>query len=137
MRSVAVWLLTACGVALVLIGGFFLTARPPMLPEDARYMGSTVEHLVDVVPALSRWLRRVFWVLGGYIITTGVLVVYVARTGLSTGSAGALAVLAVAGLTSLGWMAVVNFMIRSDFRWALLGLAGIWALGLLVAVAAR
>lgn len=63
--------------------------------------------------------------------------VYVARTGLSTGSAGALAVLAVAGLTSLGWMAVVNFMIRSGFRWALLGLAGIWALGLLVAVAAR
>lgn len=137
MTSVAVWLLTACGVALVLIGGFFLMARPPLLPEDARYMGSTVEHLVDVVPALSRWLRRVFWVLGGYIITTGLLVVYVARTGLSTGSAGALAVLAVAGLTSLGWMAVVNFMIRSDFRWALLALAGIWALGLLVAVAAR
>ena len=33
-------------------------------------MGSTVEHILDAVPALSIWLRRVFWVLGGYIATT-------------------------------------------------------------------
>ncbi|MFC4950964.1 hypothetical protein [Pseudonocardia sp. GCM10023141] len=44
--------------------------------------------------------------------------------------------MAAAGVTSIGWMAAVNFMIRSDFRWALLGLAGLWVLGLLVALAA-
>jgi len=63
--SLAAWILMACGVALILIGLFFLAARPPLLPEDARFMGSTVEHIVDAVPALSTWLRRVFWVLGG------------------------------------------------------------------------
>lgn len=137
MTSVATWLLTACGVALVIVGGFFLVARPPLLPEDARFMGSTAERIAEAVPALTTWLRRVFWVLGGYVATTGFLVVYVASTGVRSGDAGALAVLAVAGLTSLGWMTVVNFMIRSAFRWALLVLAGVWVLGLLIAVAAR
>jgi hypothetical protein len=134
--SIAVAILTVCGVALVLIGVFFLVARPPLLPEDARFIGSTVEHIVDVLPALGTWLRRVFWVMGGYIATTGVLVVYVANTGVRAGDAGALVVVALAGIMSIGWMAAVNFMIRSDFRWTLLGLAGLWVLGLLVALAA-
>ena len=137
MASVATWLMTACGFALVLIGGFFLAARPPLLPEEARFIGSTVEHIADALPALGAWLRRVFWVLGGYIATTGVLVVYVASTGVRTGNAGALAVLALAGVTSLGWMSAVNFMIRSDFKWALLALDGLWITGLLTAAAAR
>ncbi len=137
MISVAVWVLTGCGVALVLIGVFFLVIRPPLLPEDARYMGSTVEDLAVLVPGLSRWLRRVFWVMGGYIIATGVLVMYVTRTGFSDGSSGSLVVLAIAGLTSVGWMTAVNFVIRSDFRWVLAGLACIWAVGLLAAAAAR
>jgi hypothetical protein len=134
--SLAAAILTACGVALVLIGVFFTVARPPLLPEDARFIGSTVEHVDDALPALGTWLRRVFWVLGGYIATTGVLVVYIANTGVRTGSNGALVVVAVAGVMSIGWMAAVNFMIRSDFRWALLGLAGLWVLGLLVALVA-
>ncbi|MBA3338596.1 MAG: hypothetical protein H0T54_02385, partial [Geodermatophilaceae bacterium] len=71
MISLAAWILTGCGGTLVAMGVFFLTARPALLPEDARFMGSTVEHIVDAVPALDTWLRRVFWVLGGYIATTG------------------------------------------------------------------
>lgn len=137
MISVAVWVLTGCGVALVLVGVFFLVVRPPLLPEDARYMGSTVEDLAVLVPGLSRWLRRVFWVMGGYIIATGVLVMYVTRTGFSDGSSGSLVVLAIAGLTSLGWMTAVNFVIRSDFRWVLAGLTCIWTVGLVAAAAAR
>lgn len=135
--SAAAWLLTIVGVALVAIGGFFLAARAPLLPEDARFMGATTEQITDAVPALAAWLRRVFWVMGGYIATTGILVVYVAITGLATGDGSALAVLTVAGVTSLGWMSVVNFMIRSDFRWALLVLDGVWGLGLLLAATAR
>jgi hypothetical protein len=134
--SLAAWILTGCGVALVGIGLFFLAARPPLLPEDARVMGSTVDHLLEAVPALSMWLQRVFWVLGGYIATTGVLVVYIANTGVRTGNAGAVAVVAMAAVTSIGWMTTVNFLIRSDFRWALLGLAGLWVRGLFLAAAA-
>jgi hypothetical protein len=44
---------------------------------------------------------------------------------------------AVAAVTAIGWMAAVNFMIRSDIRWALLRLAALQALGLFVALAAR
>lgn len=76
-------------------------------------MGSTVEHILGAVPALRMWLRRVFWVLGGYIAATGVLVVYVATTGARTGSASALAVVTVAGAMSAGWMSAVN-----SGRWA-------------------
>jgi hypothetical protein len=137
MTSLAAWLLAGCGVALILIGGFFLALRPPLLPEDARFMGVPAETLVPAIPLLSTWLRRVFWVLGGYIVTTGVLVVYIASTGVRTGSVGALAVIAVAGVTSIGWMSVVNFMIHSDFRWALLGLDGVWLFALALAVATR
>lgn len=137
MTSLAAWTLTGCGVALVLIGVFFLAFRPPRLPEDARFMGSTVEDLTEAVPALVRWLQRVFWVMGGYIATTGLLVIYIANTGVRGGTTAAIVVLAAAGIASIGWMIAVNFMIRSDFKWALLGLGGMWALGLIFATAAR
>jgi hypothetical protein len=137
MTSVAAWLLTACGVALVLIGAFFLILRPPLLPEDARFMGSTAERIVGALPTLTKWLRRVFWVLGGYIATTGILVVYVANTGVRSGDPGAIALVALSGVTSVGWMSAVNFMIRSDFRWILLGLDGVWVIGVVIALLGR
>jgi hypothetical protein len=34
-------------------------------------------------------------------------------------------------------MSAVNVMIRSDFRWVMLGLDGVWVLGLLLGVTAR
>ena len=137
LATVGSWLVTASGFALVLIGGFFLAGRPALLPEDLRFMGVAREHIDEAVPTLARWLRRVFWVLGGYIATTGLLVMYLARTELRTGSSSALAVLVLAGVTSVGWMTAVNFMLRSDFRWALLAVDGVWALGLVLAAAAR
>jgi hypothetical protein len=51
--SLAAAILTACGAALVLIGVFFLVARPPLLPEEARFIGSTIEHIADALPAGS------------------------------------------------------------------------------------
>lgn len=137
MTSLSAWLLTFCGVSLVGIGGFFIAARPPLLPEDARFIGSTPQEISGAVPGLGNWLRHVFWVLGGYIATTGIFVLYVANTGLRSSSDGALAVLAIAGLASLGWMIVVNFMLRSAFKWALLSLGLVWAVGLVLAAAAR
>jgi hypothetical protein len=65
VSSLAAWTLTSCGAALVLVVLFFLVARPPLLPEDARFMGRTAEQITDAVPGLSIWSRRVFWVMGG------------------------------------------------------------------------
>lgn len=119
MVSLSAWLLTFCGIGLVGIGGFFIAGRPPLLPEDARFISSTPEEISGAVPGLGNWLRHVFWVLGGYVATTGVFVLYVANTDLRSSSDGAITVLAITGMTSLGWMTVVNFLLRSDFKWAL------------------
>lgn len=135
--SIASWLLTLCGLALVGIGGYFVVARPALLAEDARYMGTTAPAILEAVPGLARWLKRVFWVMGGYIASTGALVTYVANTGLRSGEGSALAVLALVWATSIGWMALVNVLIGSDFKRPLLGLAGLWGLALVVAATAR
>ncbi|HZM55894.1 MAG TPA: hypothetical protein VFC03_12805 [Acidimicrobiales bacterium] len=71
MKSIAVWLLTICGISLVGTGGFFVLARPAPLPEDAQFVSSTTEEISHAVPGLGPWLTRVFWVLGGYVATTG------------------------------------------------------------------
>lgn len=119
MTSVAAWILTVCGISLVRIGGFFVAARPKLLPEDARFMGSTT----DEIQARPRpGLLAPSCVLGAGRVGRhdGVLVVYVAHIGLRAGSVGELAVLAISGVMSLGLMTAVNFVIRSDFRLALL-----------------
>ena len=36
----------------------------------------------------------------------------------------------IGGIASIGWMAVVNFVIGSDFKWILLGMALVRALSL-------
>ena len=86
-----------------------------------------------VLPDLGRWLEKVFWVLGGYMVATGILRIHLAQSGVRDGSATALVVAAAAGVVSVGLMAVVNLMLRSDFRWALLGLAALWAAAALLA----
>lgn len=137
MTTIASWLLTACGLSVMGIGAFFLVTRPPLMPEDARFMGSTSEEISSAVPGLGAWLRQVFRVLGGFAATTGLLVLYVANTGLRSGDAGAFVILAVAGVAAPGWMTVINFKPRSDFKWALLCLCFVWALGLLLALVSR
>lgn len=136
MITVATWLLTLSGLVLVGIGGYFILARPALLPEDARFMGTTPTALLKAAPRLSRWLKRVFWVMGGYIASTGVLVTYLANTGLRSGEGGALAVLTLVWVTSIGWMALVNVLIDSDFKRPLLALAGMWAFALVLAAVA-
>lgn len=120
------WALTAGGLALIGMGLYFLFFRPPLLPEDWRYMGTTLEQVTATVPGLLSWLPKVFTVLGGYIISTGVLTCYLAWTCLRARSSGALAVAWLSGATSIGLMVAVNFVIQSDFRWALVLLAFPW-----------
>jgi hypothetical protein len=119
----AAMVLAVGGVILMGLGLYFVFVRPPLLPEDPRSIGTSMVDIQAAVPGLSTWLRRVFWVMGGYMVTSGLLTVYVALTSFRAGDRGAALVVAIAGLTSIGWMATINFLINSDFKWLLLAFA--------------
>ncbi len=124
--------LALCGIALMGVGAYFIFLRPVLLPEDARYIGASLPQLQATAPNLSRWLGRVFWVMGGYIISTGLLTLYVARSSFRQRAHGVSVLVAIAGLTSISWMTLVNFIIQSDFKWLLLGVATLWGFSLLL-----
>ena len=123
-------MLALAGITLIGAGLYFLFLRPPLLPEDVRYMGLSAAELGPIRPRLEAWLTQVFRVMGGYVLATGVLTVTLAATAFRTHhwSAGIGAL--IAGAASIGWMAVVNFIIDSDFKWSLLAMALLWAASL-------
>ena len=116
-RTASTWALTACGVWLVGLGLYLAALRPPLLPEDARFMGTTAARLHDAAPGIERWLRLVFRVMGGFMAGTGVLTLFVAAQPPSRGRAW---VTGLAGLATVGVMSAVNFTLDSDFRTLLL-----------------
>jgi hypothetical protein len=118
------------GVILMGMGLYFGFLRPPLLPEDLRYIGASLAQIQTATPGLGPWLARVFGVLGGYMFAAGLLTVYVAATGFRTGRLGAIAVASVSGLASIGWMTVTNFVIGSDFKWLLFLFALPWVAAL-------
>ena len=132
--TTAAWLFAFGGCILIGIGGFFVVARPALLPEDLRYLERSVTDLDTAVPRLTSWLRHVFTVLGGYAAATGILTVYLAVDNVRSGSLAAVIVLTVAGATSIGVMAVVNLLLHSAFRWWLSAIAAVWIAATLVAV---
>ena len=119
--------LTMAGVCLIGVGLYFILLRPPLLPEDIRYMALPTAQLDILRPRLELWLTLVFRVMGGYILGTGVLAVTLAATSFRAHQPGAAIGALIGGVASIGWMAAVNFMIDSDFKWVLLGLALLWA----------
>ena len=118
------------GAILMLLGLYFVLLRPPLLPEDPRFMGTSMAQIQLSVPGLLIWLRRVFWVMGGYMVATGLLTFYVALTSFRARVRGVAGVVAISGLTSIGLMAAVNLLIASDFRWLILSFVVPWALAL-------
>lgn len=120
-------LLALAGILLIGVGCYFLFLRPALLPEDIRYMRLTPAELQSVGPGLASWLTHVFRVMGGYVAATGVLALTLAVTAFRGRHPWAVAGAVVAGAVSIGWMAAVNFMINSDFKWVLLGFALTWA----------
>ena len=119
-----------CGIWLVALGTYFLFLRPALLPEDPRYIGSSLEAIRLAVPGLERWLRHVFNVMGGFMVATGVTTTLAAcrlpaRRDLTTFFA-----LAVAGALSVGLMSVTNFLLNSNFRWLLVLPVLLWLAGL-------
>jgi len=123
-------ILALCGIILMGMGLYFALFRPALLPEDIRHMGTSFATIQEDVPQLLNWLNKVFWVMGAYIFTSGVLTLYTAATSFRKRARGAAAVMVLAGFTSLGWMTIVNFLLGSDFKWLLLAFALLWGLAL-------
>ena len=119
------------GFILIGLGLYFIFLRPPLLPEDLRYIGASLAQIKNTLPGVQIWLARVFGVLGGYMIATGLLTVYISATSFRVGKPWATAVVCVSGLASIGWMVITNFVIGSDFRWLLLAFTLPWIAALL------
>ncbi len=128
--SLSTWIVTGCGIWLVALGLYFIVLRPPLLPEDPRFMGATLAQLRVAVPQLEGWLRIVFTVMGGYMVGAGVLTLFLARVAMPRRLKGAAWALALAGLSTVVLMSAMNFVLHSDFRWVLLIPALLWMAGL-------
>jgi hypothetical protein len=118
-------------LGLVGIGGYFLFLRPALLPEDLRFIGVASPSAFAGV-RLAAWLHHVFWVLGGFMMTSGIFTTYSALTLLRHQEKGSIVLLSITGVTSVGWFAFVNLLLGSDFRVPLVILAGLWVGALLL-----
>jgi hypothetical protein len=138
-RSLSWIVLAAAGIAVMGIGSYFIFLRPPLLPEDLRFLTLPASQLDIVRPRLELWLAHVFIVLGGYAVATGVLTIALAATSFRAHSRGAAIGASIGGAASIGLMAAVNFAIGSDFKWVLFGIALLWlcSLGLFWVEASR
>jgi hypothetical protein len=136
-RHISTWLLCACGVWLVGLGLYFMVLRPPLLPEDSRFMGTTLAQIRAAVPGLENWLNRVFIVMGGFMAGTGVLIVFVATVVMPARLKGTSWALAITGVPTVALMSVTNFALQSDFRWLLLVPALVWLAGLVACMGQR
>ncbi len=117
LKPYASTLLTVCGIILMGMGLYFALIRPALLPEDILYIGLPTEQFQVTAPGLSNWLDKVFWVLGGYVFTSGLFTCYVAQTAFRERQRGVLSVVSLAGLSSIGLMVMINILIDSDFKW--------------------
>ena len=120
LKSYSASCLSLGGLLLVGMGIYFIFLRPPLLPEDLRNMNTTLSIVQNNIINLTTWLQKVFWVMGGYIFTTGLLTMYVAQTSFRTRTPGAFTMVFIAGTTSIGSMTIVNFILQSDFKFVLL-----------------
>ena len=123
-------ILAVAGIALVGMGLYFIILRPPLLPEDMRYMGLPAAQLDIVKPQLGAWLTQVFRVMGGYVFGTGILTVTLAVTSFRAHHWSAAIGAALGGASSIGTMAIINFKLDSDFKWVILFMALLWACSL-------
>lgn len=135
-RQVSTWMLIACGVWLVGLGLYFVVLRPPLLPEDLRFLGATLAQIRAAVPGIEGWLENVSTVMGGFMAGAGVLTVFVAINPVPwlQGTSWAIA---FAGALTVALMSATNFALDSDFKWLLLAPALVGLAGLVFFVAGR
>ena len=130
LLRVSIWIFTSCGIWLIGLGGYFMFVRPPLLPEDLRYIGSSTTQVEALLPHLPSWLRNVFTVMGGFIAGCGVLVVFVSVRVVPQCAQGTGIALGFTGLVTVATMSWINFALDSDFKWLLLMPVLAWMVGL-------
>ncbi len=121
----------ACGIWLIGLGLYFMLLRPPLLPEDLRYMGTNAGEIQSGLPGLERWTHRVFTVMGGFMTGAGVLTILVVMNASVAREKWTWIVVALAGLFTVGTMSLTNFQLNSDFKWLLLLPSLLWVIGLM------
>lgn len=136
-RHVSTWMLIVCGVWLVGLGLYFIILRPPLLPEDPSFMGTSLAHIRTATPGLESWLKKVFTVMGGFMAGAGVLTVFVATVAMPPRLRGTSWAIALSGALTVVLMSATNFALYSDFRWLLLIPALVWLAGLVFYVVGR
>lgn len=119
-----------CGVWLIGLGLYFVFLRPALLPEDLRFMGATPRAIQSAAPSIENWLSHVFAVMGGFMMGSGILTIYVARRLPQT--RGKVITLGLVGASTVALMAVENLRLDSDFKWLLMMPALLWAVGLIL-----
>jgi hypothetical protein len=129
LRGFSKWIFVACGIWLIALGGYFILARPPLLPEDLRYLGSTAIQVEVLLPHLASWLQNVFTVMGGFVAGCGVLTVFMSVRAVPRNLPGTGIALGCAGLLTVATMSWTNFVLDSDFKWLLLAPATLWFAG--------
>ncbi len=129
-QSVSRIIFIACGIWLIGLGLYFMLLRPPLLPEDLRYMGTSPSEIQSALPGLERWTHRVFTVMGGFMAAAGLLTILVAMNASAAREKWTWIVLALAGLFTVGTMSLTNFQLNSDFKWLLLIPSLLWIMGL-------
>lgn len=129
-RWLSIWMFVACGIWLIGLGGYFMLARPPLLPEDLRYLGASAIQIEALLPHLASWLRNVFTVMGGFIAGCGILIIFVSVRALPQCVHGTGTALGCVGLLTVTTMSWTNFVLDSDFKWLLLAPTVAWLLGL-------
>ena len=124
--------LTLEGFLIMTMGAYFVFLRPPLLPEDLRHIGLSLPAIQNSIPNLLDWMQKVFWVMGGYIFTTGLITVFVAQTVFRLRTDKAFVLVLIAGITSVGSMTIINFILDSDFKWVLSAFTLPWIISLIL-----
>lgn len=129
-HPISSWILGGCGIWLIGLGFYFMILRPPLLPEDLRYMDMTLSQVRNAAPGMESWLKKVFTVMGGFMAGAGVLTMFVATAAIPSRLKCASWAIALSGVLTVGLMSATNFALHSDFRWMLLVPALGWFVGI-------
>ncbi len=127
---ISMFLFIACGIWLIGLGLYFIFLRPPLLPEDLRYMETSIGDIQSAIPGLERWTNRVFTVMGGFMMGSGVLTILAAMNASAMREKRTWVFLMLTGLFTVGTMSLTNFQLNSDFKWLLLIPSLLWVIGL-------
>ena len=84
----SVVIFVTCDLWLIALKLYFAVLRPPLLPEDLRYIGGSVGLGLVPLAGLERWLNHVFIVMGGFITASGILTTFLAVSAVPTRAGG-------------------------------------------------